>query len=91
MSNVYYDLAKLVGKDGEKFSLVMLVNHNEQLKVYQQIAKKLGIGDEKTVLKPASFINHYSPDDPVDVAFVDEAHLLRTQKIKDTRLILRIC
>lgn len=80
MSNVYYDLAKLVGKDGEKFSLVMMVNHNEQLKVYQQIAKKLGIGDEKTVLKPASFINHYSPDDPVDVAFVDEAHLLRTQK-----------
>lgn len=80
MSNVYYDLAKLTEKNGNKISLAMMVNHDEQLKVYQQIAKKLGIGDEKSVLKPASFINHYSPDDPVDVAFVDEAHLLRTQK-----------
>ena len=80
MSNVYYDLAKLTGKDGNKISLAMMVNHDEQLKVYQQIAKKLGIGDERSVLKPASFIHRFSSDNPVDIAFVDEAHLLRTQK-----------
>lgn len=58
MSNVYYDLAKLAGKDGNKISLAMIVNHNEQLKVYQQIAKKLGIGDDKSVLKPTSVMSY---------------------------------
>ena len=29
--------------------------------------------------KPTTFINHHSADNPIDVAFVDEAHLLLTQ------------
>lgn len=62
----------------------MLVNHDEQLKVYQEIAKKLGLYDEKDkkqaiVNKPTSFINQRSPEDKVDVVIVDEAHLLWTQ------------
>jgi len=33
----------------------------------------------EVVCKPTTFINHHSPEDPVDVAFIDEAHLLLTQ------------
>ena len=33
----------------------------------------------KVVSKPTTFINHHSENDPVDVVFVDEAHLLLTQ------------
>ena len=29
--------------------------------------------------KPTIFINHHTEEDPVDVAFVDEGHLLLTQ------------
>ena len=59
----------------------LLVNHDEQITVYSQIVDKLGLTDKygQVVYKPTSFINKYSVDDPVDVAFVDEAHLLLTQ------------
>lgn len=59
----------------------LLVNHDEHIKVYEQIVDKLGITDKygKTVYKPTSFINRYSKDEPFDVVFVDEAHLLLTQ------------
>ena len=33
----------------------------------------------KVVSKPTTFINNHSIDNPVDVVFVDEAHLLLTQ------------
>lgn len=56
----------------------MLVNHDEQLKVYDQIIKKLG-KNFGMVLKPIKFLN-YAKDktDLVDIIFVDEAHLLLT-------------
>lgn len=59
----------------------MLVNHDEQIKVYEQIAERLGLTEKygNVVSKPTSFINTHSADDPVDVAFIDEAHLLLTQ------------
>lgn len=65
----------------ESLSCFMMVNHDEQVGVYQQIARKLGLTDEygEVVCKPTTFINHHSPEDPVDVAFIDEAHLLLTQ------------
>lgn len=62
-------------------SCFLLVNHDEQITVYKQIVDKLGITDKygKTVYKPTSFINKYHTEKPVDVVFVDEAHLLLTQ------------
>ena len=59
----------------------LLVNHDEQITVYRQIFDKLGINDKygQVVDKPTPFINSHSIDNPVDVVFVDEAHLLLTQ------------
>ena len=58
-----------------------MVNHDEQITVYEQIAEKLGLTGKygKVVSKPTTFINNHSEYDPVDVAFIDEAHLLLTQ------------
>ncbi|MGI6069483.1 MAG: DNA/RNA helicase domain-containing protein [Blautia sp.] len=61
----------------DSLTCCLLVNHDEQITVYKQIAEKLGLGD--VVCKPTVFINHHSIDEPVDVAFIDEAHLLLTQ------------
>ena len=59
----------------------LLVNHKEQITVYKQIFSKLGIIDKygKVVDRPTHFINTHSSDNPADVVFVDEAHLLWTQ------------
>ena len=59
----------------------MMVNHDEQITVYEQIAHKLGLTDRygKVVCKPTTFINNNTKNNPIDVAFVDEAHLLLTQ------------
>ena len=59
-------------------STYLLVNHEQQLTVYKEIAKKLGI-DKEFVQKSTSFINNHSAENPVDVVIVDEAHLLWTQ------------
>jgi len=65
----------------KKIKCCLLVNHDEQLTVYKQIMDKLGVTDEygQLVFKPTSFINSNKPDEPVDIVFVDEAHLLLTQ------------
>ena len=59
----------------------LIINHDEQITVYEQIAEKLGLTDKygEVVSKPTRFINTHSPNNPVDIAFVDEAHLLWTQ------------
>lgn len=59
----------------------MLVNHDEQITVYSQIAKKLGLTEKygEVVCKPTTFINHHTKEEPIDIAFIDEAHLLLTQ------------
>ena len=65
----------------KKINCCLLVNHDEQLIVYKQIMDKLGITDEygNLIFKPTSFINGHKPENPVDVVFIDEAHLLLTQ------------
>ena len=65
----------------ETSNCFLLVNHDEQITVYRQIFDKLGITDKygQVVEKPTPFINSHSIDNPVDVVFVDEAHLLLTQ------------
>lgn len=63
----------------------MLINHDEQVTIYQNIAKRLGVLDKgKTrVSKPTKFINDRDVVDDkeklADVVLVDEAHLLWTQ------------
>ncbi|AIU31478.1 Hypothetical protein Cul210931_2166 [Corynebacterium ulcerans] len=69
--------------DYQPWNAFLLVNHIEQLTVYQQIAQKLMIvprGD-KRISRPTTFINNNSPEKAgdIDVVLIDEAHLLWTQ------------
>ena len=45
------------------------------------VRQKRGLTEKygKVVSKPTTFINNHSENDPIDVTFVDEAHLLLTQ------------
>lgn len=87
MSNLFFELYQESKMEEEESILsgiksYLLVNHDQQLKVYNDIATKLGInkkGEENLVQKPTSFINNHSPENKVDVVIVDEAHLLLTQ------------
>jgi DUF2075 family protein len=85
ISSIFYDLVsenqRLLDEkhSTHKLNAALIVNQNEQLTVYQQIARKLGIGDKNNVLKPSTFINKTDSDHKVDIAFIDEAHLLLTQ------------
>lgn len=77
MSNIFYDLAH---QDNQALQIVMMVNHKQQEKVYKQIADKLQMNNNARIEKAATFIRKHNPDDPIDVAFIDEAHLLLTQR-----------
>lgn len=81
VSNIFYDLIhqnRLSKKTDLKVSL--LVNQNEQLKVYEEISSKLFPKDQKIrIMKPATFINKTSTKSKDDIVFIDEAHLLLTQ------------
>lgn len=90
MSNIFYDLVhenQLLLQEAKeekikapaKLKIDFMVSQKEQLLVYQQVAKKLGIGDKNNVLFPSTFIKKTSPENKIDIAVVDEAHLLLTQ------------
>lgn len=74
LSNLFYDLVGYK-KYGHPLNVHIMVNHDEQVKVYREISKKLGI-DVNLVGKPTSFINK---GEKADVILIDEAHLLWTQ------------
>ena len=80
-SSTFYELYSKAEEENNTISCYMMVNHDEQITVYSQIAQKLGLTDKhgEVVCKPTSFINKHTMDEPVDVAFIDEAHLLLTQ------------
>lgn len=81
-SSTFYEIFSSAKEQGKKsLKCYMIVNHDEQITVYKQIAKKLGMANEneEIVCKPTSFINRHDSDNLIDVAFVDEAHLLLTQ------------
>lgn len=81
-SNIFYELyCQEEEKDNAEFKCCMVVNHDEQVKVYSDIAKKLGITEKykDVVSKASTFLNRHKDPDSVDVVFVDEAHLLFTQ------------
>lgn len=85
---------KETGEKVRQYNANLLINHDEQLTVYNTIMKRLGLQsrDEELVMKPVKFINRHSepghgkgldrqnyPTNPVDVALIDEAHLLATE------------
>ena len=80
-SSAFYELYCQAEENNTDLKCHLLVNHDEQITVYEKIAEKLGLTEKygKVVSKPTTFINSHIEDDPVDVAFVDEAHLLLTQ------------
>lgn len=97
MGSIFYDLLNrkeynLENNDIklEDIDTAIIVNHNEQFTVYDEIIKKLDLGknNEEIVFKPTKFINQFKEkkNSPIkrtkkyDVVFVDEAHLLLTQK-----------
>ena len=81
MSNIFYDVVHENNlSDKEPLSVAMLVNQNEQLKVYEEIASKLFDKKDKVkVEKPVTFIKNTDPKEKADIVLVDEAHLLLTQ------------
>lgn len=86
ISSLFYELFQGETEDADPFSFqdldaYLVVNHDQQLTVYDQVAKKLGLGRSRDsrVLKPTKFINGRQPGDRADVVLVDEAHLLWTQ------------
>lgn len=80
-SSTFYELYCQAEENNRNLKCFLLVNHDEQITVYEQIAEKLGLIEKygQVVGKPTPFINNHSKDEPVDIAFVDEAHLLLTQ------------
>ncbi len=80
-STLFYDICNQNDEDiSNNLECHLLVNHEQQLIVYQQIAEKLDLGKGKKIVnKPTSFINKFSRDNPVDVVLIDEAHLLLTR------------
>lgn len=80
-SSTFYELYCQAEENKKDLQCYLLVNHDEQITVYEQIAEKLGLTEKygKVVSKPTTFINNHSIENPVDVVFVDEAHLLLTQ------------
>lgn len=80
-SSTFYEIYSRAEEENREVDCHLLVNHDEQITVYEQIAEKLGITERhgNVVSKPTAFINNHSVDNPVDVAFIDEAHLLLTQ------------
>lgn len=81
-SSTFYEIfVSAEEKQMKPLKCCMMVNHDEQITVYKQIAQKLGLVERygEVVCKPTTFINHHTEDEPIDVAFIDEAHLLLTQ------------
>lgn len=80
-SSTFYELYCQAEEKNEDLRCHLLVNHDEQITVYEQMAEKLGLTGKygKIVSKPTTFINNHTEDNPVDVAFIDEGHLLLTQ------------
>lgn len=82
LSNLFYNInTELTDEIGHTAKNFLLINHDQQLTVYKQIAKKLDLDreDPDVVSKPTRFINQHGEEDPVDIVLVDEAHLLWTQ------------
>lgn len=97
LSSLFLELNKLSDESNEltktdesdKLSTFLLVNHNEQLSIYERIVEKLDLTSEyygiSNVKNPTSYINamanltNSNNSFLADVVLIDEAHLLWTQ------------
>ena len=96
MSSIFYDLCNRFYLEGYEESTIkrdldcaIVVNHDEQLKVYKGIADKLSLSNNgaERIFKPVTLMNQFvsrggakKPRKKLyDVIFVDEAHLLLTR------------
>lgn len=81
--NTLQDLSKDDSSKLYKTENHLLVNHNEVLKVYEDISKSLTNLKKKNFLKPTTFVNQ-SENKKIksDVTLVDEAHLLLSREDK---------
>lgn len=91
-SSTFYELyCQNKDKDSElykytqgNFRSYLVVNHEQQITVYKQITKKLGISNkEEVVYTPTKFLNMLKKDEKVDIVFIDEGHLLLTQHTQE--------
>ncbi|WP_430535885.1 DUF2075 domain-containing protein [Listeria rocourtiae] len=82
--NTIQDLSQDKGSKLYGTENYLLVNHEEMLKTYKEISEALPNLKKKNFMKPTSFVNRkVSSQNPVaDIVFVDEAHLLLSQKDK---------
>lgn len=91
LSHLFLRVMNELGSGERPVDACLLVNHKEQLTVYNAIMRRLALqgSDGKVVLAPTQFINQRSelghgkgldrqdhPTRPADVVLVDEAHLL---------------
>jgi hypothetical protein len=66
-SSTFYELfEKAEELEISSIQCCLMVNHDEQITVYEQIAQKLGLTDKygEVVCKPTRFINTHTPEDP---------------------------
>ena len=77
-TSAFYELVTLSEDEDLRLDCHLLVNHDQQLTVYSQMAEKLDLGKNR-VEKPSSFIHKHPLGEKVDVCLVDEGHLLLTQ------------
>ena len=96
--STFYDLLDNDALKDLKIKACMLINHDEQRMVYENIARKLGYSED-IIQHPTTFLIHNSvldnetntfepiDDEMMDVVFIDEAHLLWNQRNQkyDTR------
>ncbi len=79
ISSLYNELQNLSKEEGSrlyKSNNYILVNHEEMLKSYYNLADRLPNLRKNKILKPTSFINKKDID--ASITIVDEAHLLLT-------------
>lgn len=80
LSNLFYQLTTNEEVNDQKLDVHLLVNHKQQVELYKNIANKVEGLDEKKVWGPTPFINaKLKETQKVDVALVDEGHLLLTK------------
>ncbi len=90
-NSTFYGILESDFLKGLNVKACMLINHEEQRQVYENIARKLGY-NEDIIQHPSTFLWNHSildsksntfepnPNDMMDIVFVDEAHLLWDQR-----------
>ena len=90
-NSTFYGILESDFLRGLNVKACMLINHEEQRQVYENIARKLGYNDD-IIQHPTTFLwnhsildsrsNTFEPNqnDMMDIIFVDEAHLLWDQR-----------